>query len=210
MATLEAALPYREYLTGVGLDSGEAGNPPEKFEARLRTCARRGAARGRARGRGRAAGVHLAGARHPPRRAHRPRRALRRGPSPRGPVGGRARAADRVPAVERQAPRRRHASPTTRCRRCSNVVSVRTVNSDDPAYFGGYVGDNFAAVQTGLQLSDDEFVQLARNSFEASFLDEATKATVPGGSRTLLNPDKLPCETRTRCCSSTKSTRSPG
>ena len=51
-----------------------------------------------------------------------------------------------------------------------------TVNSDDPAYFGGYVGDNFAAVQAGLQLSDDDLVQLARNSFEASFLDEATKA----------------------------------
>jgi adenosine deaminase len=51
-----------------------------------------------------------------------------------------------------------------------------TVNSDDPAYFGGYAGDNFAAVQTGLQLSDDDIVQLARNSFEASFLDEAAKA----------------------------------
>ena len=51
-----------------------------------------------------------------------------------------------------------------------------TVNSDDPAYFGGYVGDNFTAVQAGLRLSDADIVQLARNSFEASFLDEATKA----------------------------------
>ena len=50
------------------------------------------------------------------------------------------------------------------------------MNSDDPAYFGGYVGDNFDAVQTALHLSDDDIVQLARNSFEASFLDEATKA----------------------------------
>ena len=51
-----------------------------------------------------------------------------------------------------------------------------TVNSDDPAYFGGYVGDNFEAIQTSLALSDDDIVQLARNSFEASFLDEDTKA----------------------------------
>ena len=51
-----------------------------------------------------------------------------------------------------------------------------TVNSDDPAYFGGYVADNFDAVQSALELSDEDILQLARNSFEASFLDEATKA----------------------------------
>ena len=45
-----------------------------------------------------------------------------------------------------------------------------TVNSDDPAYFGGYVGENLAGVAKALQLDDDAVVQLARNSFEASFL----------------------------------------
>jgi adenosine deaminase len=51
-----------------------------------------------------------------------------------------------------------------------------TVNSDDPAYFGGYVGENFAAVRSALALSNDDLIELARNSFEASFLDDAAKA----------------------------------
>ncbi|HEX8807234.1 MAG TPA: hypothetical protein VF741_09800, partial [Candidatus Aquilonibacter sp.] len=49
------------------------------------------------------------------------------------------------------------------------------VNSDDPAYFGGYVGDNFAGVAKALSLSDDELVTLAKNSFEASFIDDVSK-----------------------------------
>jgi adenosine deaminase len=51
-----------------------------------------------------------------------------------------------------------------------------TVNSDDPAYFGGYVADNLSAIRASLDVPDDELVQMARNSFEASFLDEADKA----------------------------------
>ena len=49
------------------------------------------------------------------------------------------------------------------------------VNSDDPSYFGGYVLDNYLAVQRGLNLSKADVAQLARNSIEASFLDEAAK-----------------------------------
>ena len=45
-----------------------------------------------------------------------------------------------------------------------------TVNSDDPAYFGGYLLENYLAVQQGLDLTADQIRQLARNSFEASFL----------------------------------------
>jgi adenosine deaminase len=51
-----------------------------------------------------------------------------------------------------------------------------TVNSDDPAYFGGYVGENLAGVADALKLDDATVVELARNSFEASFLDDATRA----------------------------------
>jgi adenosine deaminase len=51
-----------------------------------------------------------------------------------------------------------------------------TVNSDDPAYFGGYVNENFRAVAAALDLSRDEIVTLAKNSFLGSFLDEAEKA----------------------------------
>lgn len=47
-----------------------------------------------------------------------------------------------------------------------------TVNSDDPAYFGGYAGDNFDAVRTALSLEPEQLRALARNSFEASFLED--------------------------------------
>lgn len=51
-----------------------------------------------------------------------------------------------------------------------------TVNSDDPAYFGGYVNNNFRAVQDSLSPTPSQLIQLAKNGFRASFLDEATKA----------------------------------
>jgi adenosine deaminase len=51
-----------------------------------------------------------------------------------------------------------------------------TVNSDDPAYFGGYVGENLAGVANALKLDDGALVQLARNSFAAAFLDDAARA----------------------------------
>jgi adenosine deaminase len=49
------------------------------------------------------------------------------------------------------------------------------VNSDDPAYFGGYVLDNYLAVQRGLNLAKADIVQLARNSIDASFLESDAK-----------------------------------
>jgi adenosine deaminase len=50
-----------------------------------------------------------------------------------------------------------------------------TVNSDDPAYFGGYVGENLAGVASALKLGDAVLVELARNSFEAAFIDDAAR-----------------------------------
>jgi adenosine deaminase len=50
-----------------------------------------------------------------------------------------------------------------------------TINSDDPAYFGGYVGDNFQASAVALGLSAEQLLRLARNSFVASFLPDAAK-----------------------------------
>ena len=52
---------------------------------------------------------------------------------------------------------------------------LATVNSDDPAYFGGYVNDNFVAVQDALALSEEDLVTLAENSFVASFLPDSEK-----------------------------------
>ena len=51
-----------------------------------------------------------------------------------------------------------------------------TVNSDDPAYFGGYLNDNFDALVDAVGLTGDEIVRLVRNGFEASFLDPESKA----------------------------------
>ena len=50
-----------------------------------------------------------------------------------------------------------------------------TVNSDDPAYFGGYLNDNYFAVAEALQLSKEEIVTLVKNSFEASFISDGEK-----------------------------------
>ena len=50
-----------------------------------------------------------------------------------------------------------------------------TVNSDDPSYFGGYMNDNFIAIQQALDLTNDEIKQLAINSFEASFITDHVK-----------------------------------
>jgi len=50
-----------------------------------------------------------------------------------------------------------------------------TVNSDDPSYFGGYLNDNYRAVHQHLNLSENELIQLAKNSFSASFLDDKDK-----------------------------------
>ena len=51
-----------------------------------------------------------------------------------------------------------------------------TINSDDPAYFGGYVADNYAAVAAKAGLTSEEVVTLAKNSFEASWIDEDRRA----------------------------------
>jgi adenosine deaminase len=53
-----------------------------------------------------------------------------------------------------------------------------TVNSDDPAYFGGYVNENYLALRNAIGLTREELITLARNSFEASFLDSQQKAAM--------------------------------
>jgi adenosine deaminase len=50
-----------------------------------------------------------------------------------------------------------------------------TVNSDDPAYFGGYINENYQSIAQTLHLTREQITQLAKNSFEASFLDQHEK-----------------------------------
>jgi adenosine deaminase len=174
MATLEDALPHLDVIHGVGLDSAEVGNPPSRFAEVF----------DRARGLGLFAVAH-AGEEGP---AAYITEALDVLGARRIDHGVRCLEDDAV--VERLA---RERVPLTVCP-LSNVKlavfssmaehSLRallerglcvTINSDDPAYFGGYVADNYAAVQDAFGLGREELAGLARTSFEAAVLDRGMR-----------------------------------
>jgi adenosine deaminase len=175
MQTLEQALLYRGRIVGVGLDSAEKGHPPAKFKAVFDKA--------------RAAGfltVAHAGEEGPPDyiwSALDDLQVLR--------IDHGVRALEDPDLMDELARRRMPLTvcPLSNLRLC--VVDdmtahplkmmldrglVVTVNSDDPAYFGGYVNDNYYAVRQALALTDEELAMIARNSFGAAFLDETTKA----------------------------------
>lgn len=174
MTTLETALPYGDAIIGVGLDSSETGNPPEKFREVF----------DRARAEGLLAVAH-AGEEGPPDYIWQALDVVR---ARRIDHGVRCMEDDRL--VERLVAEQ---IPLTVCP-LSNVKlrvfrdlkqhNVRrmlerglcvTINSDDPAYFGGYIADNYVATAQALDMTWDQMVQVARNSFRASFLDEASR-----------------------------------
>jgi adenine deaminase len=174
MATLEAALPYRQLLAGVGLDSSEAGHPPAKFAAVF----------ARAREAGLAAVAH-AGEEGPPEYITEALDVLKVRRIDHG-----VRCEEDAALTARLA---RERVPLTVCP-LSNVklkVFARledhnlkrllergllvTVNSDDPAYFGGYLAENYRATTAALHLTRAELVQLAENSIAASFLPPEQK-----------------------------------
>jgi adenosine deaminase len=175
MRTLEQALPHKAALAAVGLDSSEKGHPPAKFAPVFE----------RARQEGLLAVAH-AGEEGP---ADYVRDALDILKVQRIDHG--VRCEEDPQLVERLA---RERIPLTMCplsnlklkvfermedhnlRRLLQRGLCVTVNSDDPAYFGGYLNDNYLALHRGLGVTADELVQLARNSFEASFLSTADKA----------------------------------
>lgn len=177
METLRLAEPYLDRIIGVGLDSAEVGHPPSKFASVFE----------RAHELGLRAVAH-AGEEGPPSYVAE---ALDLLGAERIDHGIRA-----LEDTELVARLRREQTPLTVCP-LSNVrlgsfaeISQHTlprlmaegllvtVNSDDPAYFGGYIADNFAAIRDGLGFSDDDFRRLARNSFTASFLDDQRKAAL--------------------------------
>ena len=174
MRTLEQALPYRSKILAVGLDSSEVGHPPSKFRSVY----------DRAREAGLLAVAH-AGEEGPPAFIWEALDLLhvRR-------IDHGVRCAEDGRLLDRLAEER---IPLTVCplsnvklrvfpslpehnlKRLLDRGVLVTVNSDDPAYFGGYVGDNFAAVARALHLNRDELITLARNSFSASFISEREK-----------------------------------
>ena len=169
METFEQALPYLDRLLAVGLDSAEAGNPPERFTEVF----------ARARAEGLKAVAH-AGEEGP---ADYIRQALDLLGVSRIDHG--VRVTEDPELVDRLA---REGVPLTVCP-LSNVklrVFDRledhnlpelleaglkvTINSDDPTYFGGYIGDNYVQSQRVLGLTADDMTTIARNSLQATFL----------------------------------------
>jgi adenosine deaminase len=174
-ATLEQALPLRDKFIGVGLDSSELGHPPEKFARVFARC--------------RALGLHVvahAGEEGPPAYIWSALDVLRAERIDHG-----------VQAVHDAALMRRLAEeriPLTVCPLSNQKLCVfpslaqhnlaqlldaglaATVNSDDPAYFGGYINANFLQTfAANPALTARHAWQLAHNSFEASFAPEADK-----------------------------------
>jgi adenosine deaminase len=175
LATLEAALPYRDRFIGVGLDSSERGHPPEKF-ARVFD---------KARALGLKAVAH-AGEEGPPAYIWSALDVLKVQRIDHG-----VRCVEDPALVARLAKERMPLTvcPLSNVKLCvfgamadhnlADLLSAGlcvTVNSDDPAYFGGYMNQNFLELFSALpQLGAREAYQLALNSFEASFVDEAVK-----------------------------------
>ncbi|NWF29957.1 adenosine deaminase [Streptomyces sp. PKU-EA00015] len=171
LATLREAEPYLSRITGVGLDSAEVGHPPSKFREVYEAAAALGLRRvAHAGEEGPAAYVREAldvlGVEridHGLRSMEDPdlvaRLVRERVPLTLCPLSNvRLRAVDTL--ADHPLPRMMAAG------------LMCTVNSDDPAYFGGYAGDNFRAVREALPLGDEELRELARNSFLASFLGD--------------------------------------
>ena len=175
LATLEEALENDTPVDGIGLDSGEVGNPPSKF--------------GEVYARAREAGLHTV--------AH----AGEEGPASYIRDSLDLLGAKRIDHGVRCLEDPELVARLVRDRVCLTVcpnsnVALRvfdrmedhplramldaglsvTVNSDDPAYFGGYIGENYRAVASALDLSAEQLVTLARNAITGSFADEGRKA----------------------------------
>ncbi|WP_151813989.1 adenosine deaminase [Acinetobacter junii] len=172
--TLEQALPFKDDIIAIGLDSSEVGHPPSKFE--------------RVFAKAREAGfliVAHAGEEGPPEYIWEALDLLKVNRIDHG-----VRSEEDEQLMTRLIAEK---MPLTVCplsnlklcvvkdmtehniRRLLQKGVHVTVNSDDPSYFGGYMNDNFIAIQQALNLSNEELKQLAINSFEASFISDDDK-----------------------------------
>ncbi len=172
--TLEQAMPFLDKIIGVGLDSGEVGNPPENFARVFARC--------------RELGLHLvahAGEEGPPAYIWSALDVLKVERIDHG-----VQAAKDSSLMQRLV---KDKMPLTVCplsnlklcvfpslaahnlKTLLDAGIVATVNSDDPAYFGGYLNENFTQTFAATGLTSQHAYTLARNSFEASFVDAAAK-----------------------------------
>ena len=174
-ALLKESEPWHEHFIGVGLDSSEIGHPPLKFQRLFEECRKRGFK----------LCLH-AGEEGPPEYV---REALLDIGADRIDHGNRSMEDQALVDVLRDTQ-----TPLTNCplsnlslcvidkvadspvKRQLDEGLLVTVNSDDPAYFGGYINQNFEAVAEALDLTAAQIVQLAKNSFTGSFLPDDIKA----------------------------------
>jgi adenine deaminase len=174
METLKEALPYKDRLIAVGLDSSEVGHPPSKFKDVFDLARKEGLKT-----------VAHAGEEGPPEYI---REALELLKVSRVDHGVRCMEDSALvdELVKRKIPLT--VCPLSNVKLCvfpnlkaHNLKKMLerglcvTINSDDPAYFGGYIGENYRVTQTELGLSDEQMIQIAKNSFEASFLSAEEK-----------------------------------
>jgi adenosine deaminase len=173
-AVLRASLPFRDSFIGVGLDSTEVGHPPALFEQvyqlaaaeGLRLVAHAGEDAGPDYVREALDQLHVERVDHGVRSMEDPELVARlRDEQIALTVCPLSNVALRVVPDLRE-----HMLPGM-----LDAGLLATVNSDDPAYFGGYVDDNLAAVQQEFGFRDEQLARLARNSFDASFAPEADK-----------------------------------
>ncbi len=172
--TLEAALPLRQHFIGVGLDSSELGHPPEKFARVFARCRELGFRI-----------VAHAGEEGPPEYIWQALDLLQAERIDHGVQAVhdaalmRRLAADRVPLtvcpLSNQKLKVFPDLANHKLKRLLDAGLCATVNSDDPAYFSGYVGDNFRAVFAATGMDAGHAWQLAANSFDASFADDASR-----------------------------------
>lgn len=172
--TLEQALPFRDKFIGVGLDSSEVGHPPEKFARVFARC--------------RELGLHLvahAGEEGPPQyvwtaldllKVERIDHGVQ---SAKDPALMQRLARDRIPlTVCPLSNLKLRVVPELAAHNIGKLLDaglVATINSDDPAYFGGYMNDNFVRTFAATGLSAQQAYRLAVNSFDASFISDRAK-----------------------------------
>ena len=174
MATYEQALPWREHFIGVGLDSSEQGHPPEKFRAVFERALADGFLT-----------VAHAGEEGPPdyitqaldllkvRRIDHGVRCLE------DPLLVRRLQKEQIPLtvcpLSNVKLRVFDQLEDHNLKTLMDANLCVTINSDDPAYFGGYIGQNYLETAEALDLSLEDIEALARNAVKASFLDEGDR-----------------------------------
>jgi adenine deaminase len=172
--TLNQARPYLDLIDGVGLDSSEVGNPPSKFQQVFAQAAALGLKK-----------VAHAGEEGPPEYV---KQALELLKVDRIDHGNRAMESSALIDQLKQQQIALTVCPLSNKKLCvvkdledhplpemlKNGLLV-TINSDDPSYFGGYLNENFDAIIQALNLTEQQVIQLVKNSFIASFLDDSEK-----------------------------------